>query len=213
MDKETILHTISRQKPRLIYVSGKTCTGKTTFANVLQQHGYSVVELDTVVMNSVVIPFRVATGDGFRTAYRDAGPTEQAQAFISAARTEITQRRDDSSLVVEGAIDKPRILHEIFSDELGDFMFIYFHPVHLDRYIERIVARFVAGGGGQTAGLPKDFWALVSEMDLANFKHTGVMNEGITSAITHYAEKSMEESKERLRGFQDTFPDVVVTEV
>jgi hypothetical protein len=213
MDKEAVLEKITDQQPRLIYVSGKTCTGKTTFAHFLEQHGYKKVELDKVVTHAVVIPFNVQPGDGFRTAYRDEGPREQTSAFTDAAKLEIIESLKTSSLVVEGAIAKPRILGEIFSGELKDFVFVYFHPIHADVYEQRILSRFIGGAKDGTAGLPKDFWALVQEPDLEEFKKTDVIVQGIHQAIKQYAAKSMEESKVRLEGFRVSFPDIAVVEL
>lgn len=213
MTLETVKEKVKLQQPRLIYLSGKTCTGKTTFASYLEQHGYKKVELDKIVMESVVVPFGVPQGDGFRTAYRDLGPSEQVSAFIGAAKLEILKRLKESSLVVEGAIANPRILGEVFSDNLKDFVFVYLHPVHADIYEQRILSRFIAGAKTSNTGLPKDFWALVQDSDVEEFKATDKVNAGIQTAIKTYAAKSMEESKTRLAGFQVSFPEIAVVEI
>lgn len=213
MTLETVEEKIKLQQPRLIYLSGKTCTGKTTFASYLEQHGYKKVELDKIVMESVVVPFGVASGDGFRTAYRDLGPMEQVNAFIGAAKLEILKKLQDSSLVVEGAIANPRILGEVFSDTLKEFVFVYFHPIHADVYEQRILSRFTTGAKDGSSGLPKDFWTLVQDSDLEEFKTTDKVNAGIQAAIKTYAAKSMEESKVRLEGFQASFPEIAVVEI
>ncbi|MDR3547735.1 MAG: hypothetical protein P4M11_05635 [Candidatus Pacebacteria bacterium] len=213
MEKENLLKEIKATKPRIIYVSGKTCTGKTTFANEMRAEGYVQIELDTIVTNSVVIPFNLPAGEAFLTAYRDAGPTEQTEAFITAAKSEIAEKAKSSPIVIEGAIAKSRILKEIFSNELADFFFVYFHPVHLENYIERIRTRFTAGVVDGTTGLPKHFWDRTREVDVESFIVTLKMNEGIERAIKEYAGISMKESEERLAHLRESFPDIHVVEV
>ncbi|MEI8339472.1 MAG: hypothetical protein WCF94_02295 [bacterium] len=213
MSKELVLKTVEEQKPRLIYLSGKTCTGKTTFSNELEQQGYTKIELDKIVMRSVVTPFNVNPGDGFRTAYRGLGPKEQIDEFVKATKEEITKRVQETSLVIEGAIATPEILSAVFSGDLTDFTFIYFHPVNIDVYEGRILSRFIAGAKDGSSGLPKDFWSLVKDSDLDEFKSTDHVNSGIKNAINEYAIKSMNESQIRLAGFKTYFPNIIVIEI
>lgn len=213
MTPESILKNVQSQKPSLIYLSGKTCTGKSTFAHHLECHGYKKIELDKVVMRSVVEPFNVATGDGFRTAYRGEGPVAQTQAFVAAVRLEIMESFLVSPLVIEGAIADSRILSEIFSGNLKDFVFIYLHPVNTLIYQERILSRFVAGAATGNTGLPKDFWSLLPDFNSDQFKDTYIVTPAITDAIRVYAQKSMAESQLRLKNFQLTFPDIAVVEI
>lgn len=213
MTSESILKNVQFQKPSLIYLSGKTCTGKSTLAHHLECYGYKKIELDKVVMRSVVVPFNVATGDGFRTAYRGDGPIEQTQAFVEAARLEIMEGFLSSPLVIEGAIADSRILSEIFSGDFKDFFFIYLHPVHTLVYQERILSRFVAGAATGNAGLPKDFWSLLPDFNLDQFKDTSSVTPAITDAVRTFAQKSMAESQLRLKNFKLTFPDIAVVEI
>ena len=213
MNTETILEKIQQQKPNLVYVSGKTCTGKTTFAEHLVAGGYHKVELDKVVQESVVVPFGVAAGDGFRTAYRGLGPQEQTSAFTRLANLEIQNRIKESPVVVEGAVATSQILKGIFSGNLTDFVFIYFHPINPEVYEQRILSRFVGGAKTGSSGLPKYFWELVKDADLEEFKKTDVVNLGIKNAIKEYAKRSMLESKERLESFRVDFPNLAVVEI
>jgi len=213
MTKETALEKIKHNYPRLIYLSGKTCTGKTTFANLLKSQGYEKIELDKVVVDSVVTPFGTERGVGFHAAYRGDGPAEQTAAFISATKVEILSSLQKSSLVIEGSVATSKILGEIFSGDLKNFLFIYLHPVHSDEYEKRITLRFVAGAKNGTAGLPKSFWELVRESDLDEFLNTGNVNSGIQTAIKNYAAESMKESATRLKNFQASFPEIAVVEI
>jgi guanylate kinase len=213
MNAEKLEGEIVSQKPRLIYLSGKTCTGKTTFANYLERHGYSKVGLDKIVMDSVVAAFEVPEHEAFLTAYRDEGPSEHVAAFIAAAKLEIAAKLTKSSIVVEGAIATTRILRQIFSEDLSDFVFIYFHPVHLDIYVSRIHTRFIAGARDGTSGLPKRFWDGVREQDLQEFLEVGTVNTGLEKSIRDYAEASMLESTKRLAHLKSEFSEIIVVEV
>jgi adenylate kinase family enzyme len=214
MQKEDVLQKIKEISPRIIYISGKTCTGKTTFANEVKEHGYTQIELDAIVTNSIVIPFKIKSpGEAFLTAYRDSGPKEHVDAFIIAAIKEIKEKLAFSPIVIEGAIAKSRILKEIFSGDLSSFFFVYFHPVHLDIYMGRMRERFVAGAADGTSALPKHFWDITNRKDVEEFTKSNMMNEGIENAIKEYAQISMKESEERLQHLQESFPSICVVEV
>lgn len=213
MNSIEVINEIEEQKPRAVYLSGKTCTGKTTFAKKLQGMGYSIIELDPVVMRSVVIPFGVKPGEGFLTAYRGMGLKEHTQAFIDAAKKEIQEKIKSSPVVVEGAIATSQILKEVFSDNLNDFRFVYLHPVNPEVYSARIKERFIAGAATGTSGLPKHFWEMVDTIDLEHFVTTKELNAGIDKALEEYTKLSMLESKKRLELFQEEFSDIQVVEI
>ncbi|MFM2423800.1 MAG: hypothetical protein RLZZ70_187 [Candidatus Parcubacteria bacterium] len=213
MNAIDVIDKIEEQKPRVVYLSGKTCTGKTTFAKKLQELGYLIIELDPVVMKSVVIPFDVKPGEGFLTAYRGMGSKEQTQAFIDAAKKEIQEKIKYSPIVVEGAIATTHILKEVFSGNLNDFRFVYLHPINPEVYTARIKERFIAGAATGTSGLPKHFWEMVDQTDLENFVSTKELNIGIEKALEKYTKLSILESKKRLEHFQDEFNDIQVVEI
>ncbi len=210
---QQIAQEVESQKPRVVYLSGKTSTGKTTFAKELERHGYKIIELDPIVTASVVVPFGVLPGEGFITAYRDIGPKEQTGAFITAAKARIEQEVQSSPVIVEGAIATPRILKEVLSGDLADFYFVYFHPVNLDVYAGRIRERFVAGAASGKSGLPKHFWSLVQKADTEHFINTGEVNLNLERVIEKYAELSMQESAKRLASFQEEFENIHLIEV
>ena len=214
MKREDVLEQIKIQKPQIVYVSGKTCTGKTTFANEVHALGYQGIELDKIVASAVVEPFNVQPpNEAYITAYKDMGPAEHVAAFIAAVKKEIDMKISSAPIVIEGAIARSRILKEIFSGELRDFFFVYFHPIHFEPYKERIRSRFIAGVPTNTAGLPKNFWTLVNKSDLDIFLQTLIPNEGIEKAIDDYVGISMRGSEKRLRHFKEAFPNLHVVEV
>lgn len=214
MKIEEIFTDIQIKKPKVVYVSGKTCTGKTTFTKELSSIGYANLELDKIVTSAVVEPFNVnQVHEAFITAYRDQGPKEQIQAFIEGTKREIRTKENFSPVVIDGAIARSRILKEIFADDLKGFYFVYLHPVNFEIYKDRIQKRFISGAVNNTTGLPKAFWTLINSIELDEFKKTLTLNAGIENAISEYTKSSMEESKERLSHFKESFPDLHVVEV
>lgn len=214
MKIEEIFTDIQKNKPKAVYVSGKTCTGKTTFTNELIGLGYTTIELDQIVISAVVEKFNVSpTHEAFITAYRDQGPSEHIEAFISATRKEIETKLNHSPIVIEGAIAQSRILKEIFAGDFKDFYFVYLHPVNFEVYKDRIQQRFITGAATNSSGLPKAFWSLVNPTDLDDFKKTLAVNENIKKAIHEYTTSSMEESKARLAHFKESFPNLHVVEI
>lgn len=209
-----ILKKIKEDEPRIIYVSGKSCTGKSTFSRKIKDFlGYSIVDLGSIVFKSVIEPFSVDPSEAFITIYRDQEPKEQVSAFIEAVKSSIESELKSSPVIVEGAIAKSRILEEIFSDELKNFMFIYLHPTNHSLYANRIKQRFVNGATKNTTELPKDFWKLVNKNDFEEFIRSNTLNMGMQETINQYATLSMKESRERLRQFQKNFSGINVVEI
>ena len=214
MTADEILEIIKNKKPKLVYISGKTSTGKSTFSkNLKNLYGYSVVDLGEVVFKSVIEVFSSDPAETFITVYRDTEPKEYVDTFIKATRDAILSKLNFSPVVVEGAIAKSRIINEIFSGELKNFMFIYFHPVNHDKYAQRIKQRFIDGAENNTTDLPKLFWFFIDQSDLEKFIKTKILSKELNGAIDQYADISMEESKERLKHFQKNFSEINIIEI
>lgn len=214
MTRDEVLQKIKYERPRIIYISGKTSTGKTTLSKDLKNFfGYSVIELGSIVSESVIKPFSADPVEVFITVYRDTEPKKYTSAFIKATRKAIVSQLKYSPVVVEGAIAKTRILKEIFSGELEDFMFIYLDPVEPRKYAERIQQRFVAGAVNNTTELPKSFWKLIDNRELEEFTKTKELTLNLLKSIDQYVALSMEESRERLKHFQENFSKINIIEV
>ena len=214
MTADEILEIIKNKKPKLVYISGKTSTGKSTFSkNLKDLYGYSIVDLGEVVFKSVIEVFSSDPSETFITVYRDTEPKEYVDTFIKATRDAILSKLNFSPVVVEGAIAKSRIINEIFSGELENFMFIYFHPLNHDKYAQRIKQRFIDGAENNTTDLPKLFWFFIDQSDLEKFIKTKILSKELNGAIDQYADISMEESKERLKHFQKNFSEINIIEI
>lgn len=212
MKLEEVLEKIKSEKQRVVYLSGKTCTGKTTFSNLLEGSGYTRVELDRIVTESVVEKYNVVPNDAFLTAYRGEGPSKHIEAFIAAAKKVIIEKSAENSIVVEGAIAKASILQDVFSGINENLFFVYFHPRSIDVYVDRIMERFLSGAHTNTTGLPKRFWSLVDMRDVEFFLETGGIPTALQNAMREFAESSAEESEKRLRHLEESFPDIHTVE-
>src|SRR5579863_8708520 len=84
---------VKNTKPGLVYVAGKTSTGKSTFADRLYTRlGYQVINLDAIVDEAVIQPFRLKDrGEAFGEVYKERSQTIWIEAFTGAARTAIKQ--------------------------------------------------------------------------------------------------------------------------
>jgi len=64
MKADELYANLRHTKPMLIYISGKTCTGKTTLANRLRDNlGHETVELDAVARDNAITPLGLADAD------------------------------------------------------------------------------------------------------------------------------------------------------
>lgn len=214
MTKETALEQIKTNASRLIYLCGKTSTGKTTLAKqIVDDFGYSLIELDDIIMHSVIAPLGIKNAsDAFGAAYRGLGSPEYTVTFIAATKCAIADAVTASPVIVEGSIAKASIIKEIFSGDLTDFVFLYLHPTDAEAYRARIRKRFIGGARNGTSGLPKPFWSLIDPKDLETFISTGELNTPLEECIRHYADLSIAESRERLAEFQKEFPNITIIE-
>lgn len=204
---------ITAQKPALIYLSGKTSTGKTTFCRkLMNEFAYHHIELDKIVHTSIVDSFNVQNiPEAFVVAYRNAEPAVWRDAFIEAARLALQDAFHRSPVIVEGAIANPTTLYEIFKDRA--YTFVYLHPVDTEEYAKRITQRFIQGISDGKSGLPQSFWKYVSDDDIEVCKIMHAVSPGAASHIKDFARDSILESKKRLESFQSVFGNIIVVEV
>jgi hypothetical protein len=210
MTPEEAREYVLKRQVQLVYVSGKTCSGKTTFASGLEKEGYARIELDEIVMDSVVHAFHVEAGVGFLTAYRGEGPEEQTRAFIVAAQKYVSDALEKGRVVVEGAIATAQIFNGVFGSVGVVPEVLYFHPKNISEYSRRIIDRFISAGGTRRSGLPKDFWETISMDDVSLFQKTGILGEKFVQDVHAYAISSQKKSEQRLQHLQEYVPELQV---
>ena len=214
METRDLIDEIKRSKRTLIYIGGKTATGKTTLAIKLSNElGFSCVSLDAIVKKEIVEKFQVVdVSEAYIAAYRDEETTEWRDTFIAHSR-HVIESQIDTGIILEGAIASPSTLQAIISGYETAFLFYYLHPLDLDKYYDQIRQRFLNGAATGKSGLPKDFWRLLPDGALADFEATLKISPSIEAVIHRFAEKSQSESAKRLDMMKNTFADIRVIDL
>lgn len=215
MTAEEIYNFVKTNKPSLVYLSGKTSTGKSTFANKLvQDFGYKVVELDQIVKSAVIQRFNLTNeGTTFVEVYRGRDKMLWIEEFVKAARNLIEKHLNNGELlVIEGAVAHPITLSEVLAG-YPDFMFVYFHPQTVDNYIRNLTQRFMQTNEQENAALPAAFWKLIDQTEFKSFCKSRIITKSLSQSIREYAKLSQEESNKRLREFKNNFRDIKIVEI
>ncbi len=215
MNADEAFEMVRTRQPRIVYVSGKTSTGKTTFARRLQQaFGYSLIELDTVVSDDVITPLALPDrGKAFNAVYKNDDQPDLIKAFLAGAQQRIAaQLEAGKPVVIDGAVVNPHTLKKLLAPYPG-LLFLYFHPGHLPTYERYLTERFKLATPTHEAGLPLGFWERVNDAAFAAFCKTSVINPGLQRAIHSYAEYSQHSSTERIATFRQHFSDIHIVQV
>lgn len=215
MKLEDLYRQLATEIPAVIYISGKTCTGKSTFARRLQDNlGYDIVELDEVVREKVVKSLGLPDVHAvFNEVYRHENQREWVDTFMQATRGVIASKIGQKQpVVIDGAIANVNTLSSIF-EGYPAFTFIYFHPLNLDTYIRNLTSRFVLATHDFSSGLPSRFWDLIDKDDFDKFVQDRKLTPSLEISIQQYARSSQAESVIRLKGFQGKFSDIIRVDI
>ena len=206
---------IKTHTPHLIYLSGKTSTGKSTFSRKLAQDlGYKVIELDQLVQNAVIKQFNLTDeGTAFVEVYHRRDQHLWVQEFVKATREYMDEHiQKGEHLIIEGAVANPITLSELFNG-YQDPVFIYFHPDNIDSYIRNLTSRFLTTDEKNNGSLPAAFWKLIDTTEFKTFCNTRVISKKIAESIEKFALLSQEESEKRLKNFQEYFKDIQIIRI
>jgi predicted kinase len=200
MTFDEALRFVRETEPNILYIGGKTSTGKSTFAAQLKEDlRYKVVELDKVVQGSVILPLKISNhGEAFNEVYKRRDKLDWIQRFIEAADNEAAEViKTSSRVIIDGAVANPVTLRELLAS-LPGVVILYFHPTDLDVYERNLTNRFKMATPTHTAGLPTQFWDLVDKAEFQRFCETGVISVPLRESISKYAHKSQESSEQRI---------------
>lgn len=211
MDTDEAYRHIEKKKPKVLHVTGKTSTGKSTFASNLHDAlGYKVIELDQVVHDSVMAPLEIEDrNDVFIEVYKKRNKLDWIQRFTDAVQKETNK---EEPVVINGAIANITTMREVLvgADAVE---IIYFHPQNLDVYERNLKSRFTKATPSDDAGIPRNFWNLIDASELTAFYATREITPGIVEGITLYAQQSKASSVKRLQKIRAAFPDILVVDV
>lgn len=214
MNIQDALELIKSESPQIIYLSGKTSTGKSTFANKLRdEFGYVALGLDDIVYQHVIKALQLKDSQHvFIEVYRQRSKPVWLRRFITAAREEINRAiKDGKKVILEGAVAHPDTLKELLNGY--QFLFLYFHPVALERYQQFLLNRFQGSTKDYQNELPLLFWEQFKDSELDQFYMNRELTPAIEAVIERYASISQQESTERLNSFKKDFSDINVVEI
>lgn len=207
---DEVRKSVELNQPNLIFIIGKTCTGKSTFAKSLEDQDYKHIELDFVVVDSVVNKFKLSNrGKAFSVYKGIANPTWQ-KSFEEAARSLISNELIKSRIIVDAAVADPNVLRRIIPDEYkNNFALIYFHPFDIEFYYEGILNRFINDVKTKSRSFP--IWDEMTEEILDDYKIYGEKGIKVLSLVKKYGGESAELSIERFEKFEKVFPEIILT--
>lgn len=213
MTVDEMYKDIVKQKPPVIYVSGKTSTGKSTFGRKLRdQLGYEVIELEAILLE-IVNKYGFDEQTTFRKVLYDAEKLEAKTLFFNATDRIIANALvNNHPTVIEGAVANAWTLQRILRPA-PDLLFLYFHPTNIEIYIRNLTKRFMESSEASYGGLPLKFWKLIDDEEFKNFCKTRELTESLRASIRKYALTSQNESLTRLVEFRQKFKNISVVEI
>jgi adenylate kinase family enzyme len=208
---DSVYLELDSSHPKLVFLNGKTSTGKTTLSSELQaRYDCAVVELDEVV-------YKLECPEGknrFIEAYQMRDDAVFTNSFVESVRSEIRDAlRNHDFVIIEGAIVNIETLKEIINEWSDSFLFIYLDIKNIDVYIRRLTSRFVLSTKDDGNGLPSLFWDKFSAEILEDYYNKREMTPAIDAAIKDYAVDSIKASEVRLASFSSKFDHILTVEV
>lgn len=213
MTTDGIYQVIAKQKPAVIYISGKTSTGKSTFGRKLCENlGYHVVELEAVLLE-IIKRHGFDEQSTFRKVLHDSGEFKEKDLFLDATDHIISEAlTNEKPVVIEGAVANVETLQRILQPAQGA-LFLYFHPGDIAIYIRNLTSRFMQSSERSYGGLPLQFWKLIDDEAFKTFCKTRELSAELKASIKQYAQNSQQESMKRLEAFRKKFKNITVIEV
>jgi len=217
MTDQEATQIVATKKPSLLYITGKTSTGKTTFAMELsKRYGYHIVVLDEVVKEAIIQPLKLENkqGDVFVSVYRMNDRPEWIDRFVMAVRARIEQYVSQGvPVLIEGALANTDTIARIFAG-YPDAQVLYFHPkAEHSRYAQNLQKRFMGTNATDRNGLPNGFWKHIPSEAFTQFCADRVITPELQQAIDAYCRESTKESHQRLAMFQQHLSDLHVVEI
>lgn len=204
---------IAKQKSPVIYLSGKTSTGKSTFGRKLRDElGYEVIELEAILLE-IVKKNGFDEQTTFRAVLYDMEESEPKTLFLDATNRIITDAlASNRHVVIEGAVANVETLRRILQSATN-LLFLYFHPSDIEIYIRNLTKRFMESDERSYGGLPLKFWRHVDDTEFTAFCKTRKLTDNLKASIRQYALGSQKESLIRLEEFQQEFGSVIRVEI
>ncbi|MDQ5886594.1 MAG: hypothetical protein QG593_542 [Patescibacteria group bacterium] len=208
---DLVFKELDKRHPKLVFLNGKTSTGKTTLSNTLRsKYDCAVIELDEVIYG-LESP---AGMNRFLEAYQKRDHLDYVDNFVAAVKARIGEAlKNHSFVIIEGAIVQSETLLEIIDDWKDSFMFIYLDIKNISVYAERLTNRFKLSNENDRNGLPNLFWDKFNPNILTQYYSDREITPTVKDAIYAYATDSIRESEVRLINFSSKFDHILKIEV
>ena len=126
-------------KPNIIFLTGKTCNGKSYFSNILKNKGnYKILELD-ILVRELGEKHNFGTYPNYNKAfkvYKNQAPAALTREFVKLIRQFIVK---NEYVIIEGALNAVPLINKIFRN--FTYTFIYLYPWFVKNYYSRIAKR------------------------------------------------------------------------
>jgi shikimate kinase len=210
-DKNKLIEYLKLSKPKIILLSGRTCTGKTTMTKELSSElMMEILNLDDFINDNVIKKFDLPTSTNnsaiYTKIYSDEDDNIYHQTFIEAFKKFLFE--NDKPTIIDGSIHNPKIV-SLFEN---DFEIIFLHPVNLKSYTDRVIKRFEQGVCDGTSGLTERFWVYVSQKQIDGYCITKNITEEIVKNIGSFSIEIQQKSLERINKIS-SFSKINVLEV
>lgn len=196
-DKNKLIEYLKLSKPKIILLSGRTCTGKTTMAKELSSElKMEIVNLDDFINDNVIKKFDLPTNTNnsviYTKIYSNEDDNMYHKTFIEAFKNFLL--KNDKPTVIDGSIHNPKIIG-LFDN---DIEIVFLHPVDLKSYTNRVIKRFEQGVCNGTSGLTERFWDYVDQQQINEYCDTRKITEKITKNIENFSIEIQQKSLERI---------------
>ncbi|HSW79617.1 MAG TPA: AAA family ATPase [Candidatus Saccharimonadales bacterium] len=206
---------IKKNRPQIIFINGKTATGKTTFAKKLKAElGYFLIEMDTVARQEVIIPLGLPdNGTTFKEIYRYRNHLDwidlnirKLQEFAKKAFSE------GHPVVFDGAMPNTTTMNQLFAG-LPNPEILFFHPSNLKKYEQYVTQRFILSDENNNAQLPTSFWEMMDDDEFKKFCQTREITPTLKKIIEDYCIYGLKSSTNRLAELEQNFNTIVLVEI
>lgn len=213
MTIEALYQAISRQRPPVIYLSGKTATGKSTFGRKLRDSlEYQVIELEDILLDMIKAQ-RLDERATFRKVFHDSEESGEKSQFLNNTNHLLTEAvTNKRPLVIEGAVSNADTLQQILAPA-GTMLFLYFHPRDIKKYVRNITQRFMQTGKDSYGGLPATLWQFIDDQEFETFCATQKLTKSLEDSIHQFALAAQKESLARLQKYRQKFKNIEVVYV
>ena len=212
MTVEQAYDEIVRQQSPVVHLSGKTSTGKSTFAHRLADSlGYEVVELDAMVYDGVIDGLGIGRSSGqsvFHEVYKGRDRLDWIEHFLAYTKSYVQQHFPaNTKIVLDGALAHPDTVRDFLVLFPGAKMY-FFHPANLPVYERYLTERFMKTSETYRAGLPGEFWAKIDQAAFLAFCQSREITPVLHEAIAAYAAESQQASFARFDSLHGVNPHI-----